>query len=102
MRRIIMLLVAAALAGGIASYLLRRKTVSGRRPVGADTPTGTDPAARYDRPGFEDKALGQAVNADMDLVDRLVEEEHGDLAAAQERFAEESAGAPALRRQHRA
>lgn len=36
---------------------------------------------------------GQEVNKDMDLVDKLVEEEGGDLEAAEKRFEKESAGA---------
>ena len=52
-------------------------------------------------PGYEDKSLGQAVNQDADLVDRLVEETGGDLNAAEARFDEESAGAPVLHRQRR-
>jgi diguanylate cyclase (GGDEF)-like protein/PAS domain S-box-containing protein len=66
---------------------------------GHDTPTGTDPDARYDTPGYEDKSLGQAVNSDAELVDELVEESGGDLEAAERRFEQESAGAPALARQ---
>ena len=46
---------------------------------GRDTATGTDPNAKYEQPGFEDKSLGQAVNQDMELVDELVAEEDGDL-----------------------
>ena len=46
---------------------------------GRDTPTGTDPDARYDEPGYEDKSLGQAVAEDAERVDRLVEETDGDL-----------------------
>lgn len=68
-------------------------------PPGRDTPTGTDPDAEYDRPGYEDKSLGQAVKQDQELVDQLVEEEGGDEAAAAERFDEESHGAAALHRQ---
>jgi hypothetical protein len=67
-----------------------------------DTATGTDPDAKYDQPGFEDKSLGQAVNQDMELVDRLLDEEDGDHRRASERFADESAGSPALKRQGRA
>jgi hypothetical protein len=73
----------------------------GSDQVARDTPTGTDPDAKYDRPGFEDKSLGQAVNQDMELVDQLIEEEGGDERRAAERFAEESAGSPALKRQGR-
>ena len=67
--------------------------------VGRDTVTGTDPEAKYDRPGYEDKSFGQAGNQDQELVDRLVEDAHGDLDEAAERFEEQSAGAPALARQ---
>jgi|GEM_PF-4718831 len=66
---------------------------------GQDTATGTDPDAKYSSPGYEDKSLGQAVNQDMEMVDELVADTHGDLGAAEERFARESAGAPALARQ---
>ena len=68
-------------------------------PAGHDTATGTSPDAKYDEPGYEDKSLGQAVNQDMDKVDELVTEANGDLSAAEERFEQESAGAPALSRQ---
>ena len=44
---------------------------------GRDTATGTDPDAKYEQPGFEDKSLGQAVNQDMDLVEELIEESGG-------------------------
>ena len=37
--------------------------------------------------------MGQEVNKDEDLVDRLVAEENGDVEAAEERFEQESAGA---------
>src|SRR4051812_22703191 len=70
-----------------------------RVPEGQDTPTGTDPEARYDRPGYEDKSLGQAVDEDMETLDRLVDEAGGDLEAAEARFRTDSAGAPALARQ---
>lgn len=66
---------------------------------GRDTPTGTDPDATYDEPGYEDKSFGQAVDEDAERVDRLVEEEGGDLDEAEERFEEESSGAPARERQ---
>ena len=69
------------------------------RSVGRDTATGTDPNAKWSEPGYEDKSLGQAVNQDAVLVDRLVQETGGDLDAAEARFNEESAGAPALERQ---
>lgn len=66
---------------------------------GTDTPTGTDPDAKYDTPGYEDKSLGQAVNADQELVEELIEDADGDEAAAEAEFQERSAGAPALERQ---
>jgi hypothetical protein len=67
--------------------------------TGLDTATGTDPNAKWTGPGYEDKSLGQAVNQDAQLVDHLVEETGGDLDAAEARFNQESAGAPALDRQ---
>ncbi len=70
-----------------------------RVPPGRDTATGTDPDAKYDAPGYEDKSLGQAVNEDMETVDQLVAQSGGDLAAAEARFQQASAGAPALARQ---
>ncbi len=66
---------------------------------GYDTPTGVDPNAKYDRPGYEDKSFGQAVNQDMEMSDRLVEESKGDMEQAALRFRSVSAGAPALERQ---
>jgi hypothetical protein len=72
----------------------------GTRPApGTDTATGTDPDAKYDQPGYEDKSLGQAVNADQDLVDELLVQEGGNEEAAEAEFRERSAGAPALDRQ---
>jgi hypothetical protein len=71
-----------------------------RNEPGRDTPTGTDPHAKYDRPGYEDKSIGQAVNQDEELVDELLEETDGDVDEAEERFEDESAGSPALHRQH--
>jgi hypothetical protein len=68
-------------------------------PSGTDTPTGTDPDATYDHPGYEDKSLGQAVQQDRELVDRLLDEEDGDERAAAERFGDESAGRTTLERQ---
>jgi hypothetical protein len=65
---------------------------------GTDTPTGTDPDAKWEGPGYEDKSLGQAVAQDEELVEELLEET-GDEEEAARRFEEESAGAPALRRQ---
>ena len=67
-------------------------------PAGQDTPTGTDPDAKYDEPGYEDKSFGQAVGQDQELADRI-EQETGDDSEAAERFEEESAGAPARDRQ---
>jgi hypothetical protein len=67
---------------------------------GHDTATGTDPEAKYDQPGYEDKSIGQAVTQDEELVEQLLEEEDGDTDAAEARFREESAGAPALDRQN--
>jgi hypothetical protein len=66
-----------------------------------DTPTGTDPDAKYEQPGYEDKSFGQAVNHDQELVDELLEETEGDEEEAQRRFTEESAGSPTLKRQGR-
>lgn len=68
-------------------------------PAGTDTPTGTDPDARYEQPGYEDKSFGQAVDQDQELVDELIEEADGDVEEAETRFDEESAGAPAAKRQ---
>ena len=70
------------------------------REIGHDTPTGTDPDAKYDTPGYEDKSLGQAVEQDEELVDELLEETGGDVDEAEERFEDESAGAPARERQN--
>jgi hypothetical protein len=67
--------------------------------VGEDTATGTDPDAKYEQPGYEDKSLGQAVDQDQDLVDDLLDETDGDEAEAEARFEEDSAGAPARKRQ---
>lgn len=64
-----------------------------------DTPTGTDPDAKYEQPGYEDKSFGQAVDQDQDLVEELLEETDGDVEEAEERFEEESAGAPVLKEQ---
>lgn len=71
------------------------------RERGQDTPTGTDPDAKYEQPGYEDKSIGQAEQQDEELVDKLLEEEGGDEAAAEERFEKESAGAPAREAQGR-
>jgi len=59
---------------------------------GTDTPTGTDPDARYEQPGYEDKSFGQAVNQDQETVDRLLDETGGDTEAAERRFQDESHG----------
>lgn len=71
------------------------------RPRGTDTPTGTDPDATYDQPGYEDKSLGQAVGQDEQLAEELLEETGGDTDEATRRFEEESHGAPARERQGR-
>ncbi|MFP4511479.1 MAG: hypothetical protein ACLFRV_00865 [Acidimicrobiales bacterium] len=68
--------------------------------VGHDTPTGTDPDAKYAEPGYQDKSMGQAVNQDEELVDELMDETGGDVDEAEERFEDESAGAPARDRQN--
>jgi hypothetical protein len=68
---------------------------------GRDTPTGTDPDAKYEQPGYEDKSFGQAVNQDAELAERIADEEGEDSERAQERFTEESAGSPTLKRQGR-
>lgn len=65
-------------------------------PTGQDTATGTDPDAKYEQPGYEDKSFGQAVDQDQELVEDLLEETDGDEAEAAERFEQESAGAPVL------
>jgi hypothetical protein len=66
---------------------------------GRDTATGTDPNARYDHPGYEDKSFGQAVSDDEELAERLLDETDGDVEAAEERFDAESSGSPAIKRQ---
>jgi len=66
-----------------------------------DTPTGTDPDASYEAPGYEDKSIGQAVNQDEALAEELLDEADGDVAEAEERFERESHGAPARERQGR-
>ena len=69
--------------------------------IGYDTPTGTDPSAKYSTPGYEDKSFGQAVDQDQQLVDRLVENSNSasDLDNAADVFRRSSAGSPALERQ---
>ena len=71
------------------------------RERGEDTPTGTDPDAKYAEPGYEDKSIGQATQQDEELAERLLEETGGDEEAAEERFEQESAGAPAREQQGR-
>lgn len=63
---------------------------------GKDTATGTDPDAKYEQPGYEDKSFGQAVNEDQKLADRLMEDADGDTEEAAEKFEKESSGAPVL------
>ena len=67
---------------------------------GTDTATGTDPDAKWDKPGYEDKSLGQAVQQDEELAEDLADDENLDDAEASKRFDEESAGAPARQRQN--
>lgn len=67
--------------------------------TGHDTPTGTDPHAKWSAPGYEDESLGQVVAQDERLADRLVAETGGDLEETERRFAREAAGAPAIARQ---
>lgn len=67
---------------------------------GTDTATGTDPDAKWDKPGYEDKSLGQAVQQDEELAEDLAADENLDDAEASKRFDEESAGAPARQRQN--
>jgi hypothetical protein len=67
--------------------------------TGTDTPTGTDPVAQYEVPGYEDKSFGQAVDRDSERVEELLAEERGDEAAAEERFEAESQGAAAREKQ---
>lgn len=71
------------------------------RPRGTDTPTGTDPDAEWNEPGYEDKSLGQAVDEDRQLADDLLEKSGGDEAEAERRFEDESHGAGARERQGR-
>jgi hypothetical protein len=68
------------------------------RQYGADTPTGTDPDEVYEEPGYQDVSLGQAVNRDAELVDRLAAETD-DVEEAERRFAGEATGRPVLARQ---
>jgi hypothetical protein len=71
------------------------------RERGEDTPTGTDPDAKYEGSGWEDKSIGQAEQQDEELVEDLLQETGGDEQAAEERFEKESAGAPAREKQGR-
>jgi hypothetical protein len=66
---------------------------------GRDTPTGTDPRAKYEEPGYEDKSFGQAVGQDQELANELAAESGGDVDEAERRFEEESAGSPAIKKQ---
>ena len=52
--------------------------------------------------GYEDKSFGQAVNQDQELVEDLLEETDGDVEESERRFGHESAGSPAIARQHEA
>jgi hypothetical protein len=95
--------------GGAAGKVLLDKRRGTQREPGpnagvagvVDTPTGTDPNAKYTAAGFEDKSIGQAVNQDAELAERLLAESDGDTAEAERRFQEESAGAPKLQAQAR-
>lgn len=71
------------------------------RPRGTDTPTGTDPDAKWNEPGYEDKSLGQAVEQDSELADELLQDSGGDQAEAGRRFEEKSHGSEARERQGR-
>jgi hypothetical protein len=71
------------------------------RPRGTDTPTGTDPDAKWNEPGYEDKSLGQAVDQDSELADELLQGSGGDEAEAGRRFEEKSHGSEARERQGR-
>lgn len=62
---------------------------------GTDTATGTDPDARFDRSGYEDKSFGQAVAQDAELAEELDGRDD-----AEEAFEAASTGAPARQRQH--
>jgi hypothetical protein len=75
--------------------------MSEERPPGTDTPTGTDPDAKYVEPGYEDKSLGQAVEQDEELAEELLDETGGDEEEAARRFESESQGAPAREKQGR-
>ncbi len=106
MRRLVALVVLALVAYGAKwmydNFARARDTERDQAPdgrIGFDTPTGTDPDAKYVAPGYEDKSFGQAVASDQVLVDDLIAQSEGDLDAAAARFRVASAGAPALERQ---
>jgi hypothetical protein len=93
-----------ALLGGaayVAKWVYDTHVAPRQQPgrVGYDTPTGTNPSAKYSEPGYEGKSFGQAVNQDQELVDGLVQDSEGNLRQAAQAFRDESAGAPALERQ---
>lgn len=69
----------------------------GDQPPGRDTPTGTDPEATYEEPGYQDVSLGQAVERDRELAEELVAETD-DVGEASRRFAKQARGAPMLGR----
>jgi hypothetical protein len=95
------------LAGMVAAASGNDTTLAGANPInlrngsrtGYDTPTGTDPNAKYTEPGYQDKSFGQAVAQDDALVDRLLDESGGDVGQAEAAFRHESAGSPAIARQ---
>lgn len=94
--------VAYAAKRAYEAYMASGRQYSpGGTPIGYDTPTGTDPAAKYSEPGYQDKSFGQAVAQDQELADRLMQESRGNVDEADTRFREMSAGAPALERQER-
>ncbi len=91
----------ALLAGFVfaAKWLYDNYVAESRGSIGYDTPTGTDPNAKYREPGYQDKSFGQAVSQDQELADRLMESSDGNADEAALRFRDLSAGAPALERQ---
>jgi hypothetical protein len=103
MMKVAVFSLAAYGASQLYAQVKKLSTPMGRSVTGGaaghDTATGTDPNAKWSRPGYEDKSLGQAVKQDAELVDRLMQQTGGDLAEAEARFDEDSAGAPALHRQ---
>ena len=52
----------------------------------------SDPHKEAENSTVEDW-MGQEVNSDAELADKLVEESGGDMAAAEEKFEQQSAGA---------